>query len=352
MKIQLVHNVKRVNNSKFRLSIMNKNQIDLTIKLLEQTTSLEMLEEFLKTKKIPHSAGSWESIKTSRILPALENKKISCKELVDLLSSLEECGHQHVFLYKCESDFARKILDKVRIKSILSKENIETLLDEPKVLEEPDVPTITDVRYDNGRLVIKIYDKRNYYDLIKDETKDGKRVIEYLETPKRAISIIRLHQDGLLEVRISSHGGDKKYLTEVKRIMKFIEIFFTLENFKEISLSIIKNKLANDQELLTDKIKFSESILIDDEGYKLTASSGSGSADIANSKGLQAGVNAYMGFDAYCDSTNFWFKSIENGPSKDIRIRIAGEVNEFALNSNCNSNDYDYSIEQIIYLNK
>jgi len=45
----------------------------LIVDILSQTTSLHIISEFLKTKGVSHSAGSWESLLNKRILPAISS---------------------------------------------------------------------------------------------------------------------------------------------------------------------------------------------------------------------------------------------------------------------------------------
>jgi hypothetical protein len=71
-------------------SILQKAK--LIADLLPKVTSLSVVSEFLKQKKLSHSAGSWEEMYEKRIVPNLRNKKITIEEFANLLSQAEEFG--------------------------------------------------------------------------------------------------------------------------------------------------------------------------------------------------------------------------------------------------------------------
>ena len=129
----------------------------LVIKLLEEATTLQVVRNFLKEKGLHYSASSWEQLRSERLLPALKEYKIDIKDLVSLLRTAEEYRLQHVFLYKClNEENIHLLLDKERVKKILVKMELDDILLNPKILEQPQVPTIVDVRWDKQGLVIKI----------------------------------------------------------------------------------------------------------------------------------------------------------------------------------------------------
>ena len=64
----------------------------LVMEPLQSVTSLSVVSEFLKSKGVPHSAGSWEEMHEKRIAPSLHSKKITLPELVHLLGEAEELG--------------------------------------------------------------------------------------------------------------------------------------------------------------------------------------------------------------------------------------------------------------------
>jgi hypothetical protein len=55
-------------------------KLDLIMKLLPNMTSLSVVSEFLKSKGVAHSAGSWEEMREKRIALHLKSQKITRQE--------------------------------------------------------------------------------------------------------------------------------------------------------------------------------------------------------------------------------------------------------------------------------
>ena len=122
-------------------------ETQLIVDLLRQTTSLPVVREYLKAKGLTFSAGSWDDLLTKRISPAIADNQITNDELIELLQSVEECGHQHVFLYTCPKNKAIELMDRARVSGVLKSMGLEDLLISPRVLEQPQEAQITGVRW-------------------------------------------------------------------------------------------------------------------------------------------------------------------------------------------------------------
>src|ERR1700761_6410990 len=83
--------------------------------LLRFSTSKQVVEDFLREKQLPTSSTSWDDFIARRIVAPVEAGEISAHEFAALLSSVEECGKQHVFLYQCDPGIAEQLLDPQRI---------------------------------------------------------------------------------------------------------------------------------------------------------------------------------------------------------------------------------------------
>jgi hypothetical protein len=90
----------------------------LVMQLLPCVTSLSVVSEFLKSKGVPHSAGSWEEMHEKRIVPSLHSKKITLPELIHLLGEAEEFGRCHVFLYSAKKNDVEKCMRQDHIHSL------------------------------------------------------------------------------------------------------------------------------------------------------------------------------------------------------------------------------------------
>ena len=96
-----------------------KVNLGLLYKLLQSNSNIAHLQDFLKSKELPHSGGSWVNMFANRIDPALGSGKIALEDLFNLLRESEEHGSQHVFLYKCSKATAQKICTQDHLESAL-----------------------------------------------------------------------------------------------------------------------------------------------------------------------------------------------------------------------------------------
>ena len=143
-------------------SILQKAK--LITDLLPKVTSLSAVSEFLKQKKLSHSAGSWEEMYEKRIVPNLRNKKITIEEFAHLLSQAEEFGHCHVFLYSAKRKDIERHADTDRMKKTCEKIGLNNVFGSTTVVDLPSEPTLTEIREENAngqkQWVFKIIETR------------------------------------------------------------------------------------------------------------------------------------------------------------------------------------------------
>lgn len=327
------------------------------IKLLKETTTIKIVQEYLKSKSLHFSASSWDTLESNRIVPYVKESKVSIDELKALLGSVEEFGKQHIFLYKCSSSTAKNILNSTRIEQIADELELTTLINEPSILDEPSEPTISDLRYDQKSLVIKITETRVSRELISEEENGDQFVQTYGNIKIRGINVIKLHSDGLLEIRIQSHTQRNRsgltYVEDIDKVFRILEPFFDRTKFRELSLAQAKTTLWEDKEKLSDIIRYTNVEFKDDIGGSLRAAVLSQDDNITDDVGLTSSLENYSDYDAYCNASNFWFIEKDPVPSRKVHILLSGtSVNEFAIPQNCTEPDYDYVLQKIRKFNK
>lgn len=330
--------------------------IALIIELLKQTTSISIVRDFLKAKNLKYSASSWDALYRDRILPSIENGQLDPNDLIKLLRNVEEYGHQHIFLYECTPEMARSLMDRSHVRRIYAREGIESVLDSPLILDQPVEPTITDVRWASAgaidlSLTIKIIEQRTSQRYVGDEVSGNYILKRYERINERAVNIVKLHRDGLLELRITSQANSSNYLDNIRVLQGMVGLFPRSE-FNPISLSTAKNRLWHNRAELTTLIRYSDSTLRNNNGTVLRAATGAESADLLQDTGAISSLNEFLNYeDAFCDGSNIWFKAQDPEPSKDIHVLLSGELNEFAVTANCTENDYGYVLKKLRALN-
>ena len=339
----------------------DKKSVTLIAKLLRETSSLAIVSEFLKEKGLLHSASSWDEMISKRLLPAIRSKDIVIQDLIELLRNVEEYGHQHVFLYRCAQPDAATIMGLERVYSIIRKCGLGELIDAPKVLDQPQSPEISDIRWEHvlpekSQFIIKIIETRETSELLSEESKGDILTKRWRVKKERAVNLFKLHADGLLELRIKSQSNSTKYKSKVDQMWQLVADFLPNDSFQEISLDKVKERLGRDQELLKDKIRFSDVTLKNDAGNTIKAVTGSCDSNLYEDNGIKSSVNGFIGHNnAYYDSHNIWFKII-NGSDQDkqreIHVLLSGDINEFAITAHCSSQEYEYVYDQLRNFNK
>lgn len=322
------------------------------IKLLKEITTLSVVSDFLKSKGLASSASSWHELEKIRLIPAIEKGELTTADLKWLLSSSEEHGRQHVFLYKTSENKAKELSDEARIREKLASTNDEIVIDEPRLLEEPEVMRISEVRLDQGSVLIKYIETKISMKPL-DTIQNGDILTKtYTIHKERAVNLIKLHSDGLLEIRIGSHRSAGGYKKDLERFIGIADDFFPHKHFRMLSLSKLKTNLWEKREELEEKIRFTNWTLKNDYGNSLHASSASIKDGLSSDEGLQSSLETFIDAEAYCDSTNIYFLEGEDGlPSAEVHVLLTGEANEFAITKHCDEDDYEYVLSEIRRLN-
>lgn len=255
------------------MSAEQNRKIELIMKLLEQTSNKNAVVELLKSKKLSFS-GTWQELTEKRVTPAVQDNKLSISELTNLLATSEEHGRQHVFLYQLMPELVEMLTPEV-LTPILHALGLDSLLKIPAVLDEPDEPTISDIRWEpDGALTIKVISKRVQREPV-DEKLDaeGYIVLRYKTTSSRAVNLVKINPNGLVEVRISSKSNSTRYQDDVNDLLGMLKDIIPSAKLKAhpISLYAAKNNIWERREELSGIIRFSDATLKNDSGYTLRA---------------------------------------------------------------------------------
>ena len=325
--------------------------------LLQKSTSLGVVSDFLKRKGLPFSAGSWEDMFALRLHPYMDESKLTERELTDLLGLAEEYGRQHIFLLKTTPENARSIMDRVKITKTLKSMKLEGLLTAPKLYDFPKHPTISDVRWvtsssgTDQELIIKEIQAREFFRLVGTKPTAKGIIKEYDKEQERGVNLIRLHRNGQMEVRVAARTGSTRYGIDASEFRTRLRALIPVDGFAEISLNKAKTTLWQDRSKYAGKIRFSEVAARNDDDFILKAAGGRLDANVSSNAASVASMEKFIEQKGRCESYNLWF-SKEHTPSKrEIHFFMSGEANEFAINANCTKEDYEYVLTEIRSLN-
>jgi len=331
--------------------------VPVLLKLIRQNTSLSVVSDFLKSQELHYSASKWDDMIEKRIRPALDEGEITTNQLESLLISSEEFGRQHIFLYKCSNTTANELMDEERVAKAASDTGLKEVYEGSKILDAPGSLTISDIRFDEIEnkkiLVIKLVETKWREEFAGEEADGGYIIKRWRKISERAVNVVRLHQDGLLEIRLASHKTPSSYFDECNKIKKAIEVVLSTSSFREVSLSKVKNTLLNDKSALKEKIRFTNATLKNDRGNTIRAAVGSPKDDLSDDSSVNDSMDNFLQNSGYCDGTNIWFIKNDGSevPRSDIHVVLQGEMNEFVVPGNCINLDYEYVLKEIKQLN-
>ena len=319
--------------------------------LLPNLTSLSVVSEFLKSKGVPHSAGSWEEMRDKRLLPYLHSRKITLAEIIRLLGEAEEYGRSHVFLYSAKRKDVEACLEKQNIRSLCQKLGHATVLTEALIVDLPQKPTLTEIREetidDQRRWVFKIIEARREKQFVSERTEGDRIIKEWVLKDVRAVNVARLHASGFLEVRIQSHLNSTKYEADLRRMLLILKDFLPPKFFLPFSLAKAKGQLWEQRDSLKKKIRFSDSTMTNQFGTTLIASTGAEEADLFADSGATGSIDHFLGHGAHCDSSNVWWRPLEGQSNREIHMLLSGLNNEFAITANCTKLEYEYVLNEL-----
>src|SRR5579862_7261548 len=79
---------------------MDTASLNRALLAIQNGSSIVAVSEFLRSKNVRHSAGSWEQLKNERILPAVEAGELSDDDIRMLVREAEDFGRQHIFFFE------------------------------------------------------------------------------------------------------------------------------------------------------------------------------------------------------------------------------------------------------------
>lgn len=343
--------------------MLSKRDVQLSrviFELIKNSTSQNIVKDFLEAHGVPKTAANWDEYYSKRILPALEEGKFSIVDLRGLLQRVEEHGRQHIFLYNCTPERAELMLGKSRAIDVARSLGVESVFDEPKDLDLPDSPQIVDIRFHKimepniGRtLTIKLVETRNklVYAGERMDKSSGRYVKEYTVEKKRAINIARLHENGLLELRIASRDNTVKYLDDVKTFFSKISKFFPLTEFKSVSLTNAKDTLVKHRDALVG-VRYSHSSARNDYGCIMNIATSSQEDNLSTDAGSMGAIGKFLDEDGFVTGANVYLEIPQSQPKREIHTLLSGEDNEFSIPVACTPEDYDFVLGKILTINK
>jgi hypothetical protein len=346
---------------KIASAVERAEKFGVLVTLVERATSLQVVKDFLKSKDLPHSAGSWDDMRKKRLVPAFEAGTLTLRDLHGLLRRTEGYGKQHIFLFmlrkpvgqSAESHTERlsKMLSEARVKPILTALGLRSLDDEPLVVDLPEHPTLVDARYQDvagaRALLLKEIEKRVSRKFVSEQTVGNTYTKVYHVDTQRVVNVARLWSTGLLELRIASRDNSTKYADDLRAFFNRVRNVFPPDEFVELSLKNLKSNLWNKREELKEVVRFATYTLQDDEGNTLRANAALPTDDLGGNARIGASFAQFESDQVFCSGSNVYFKPPEED-AREVHVLLSGEDHEFAVTAAVTEEEYDHVLRQIL----
>lgn len=293
-----------------------------------------------------------------RLQPYVQDESISIQELLELLSESEEFGGQHIFLYVPLSSKATEVaFNRSRLESALAGSIGFPALNAPKFAHLPENPTVVDVTYGaaghNNFLKIKRVVKRYKEKRNKETVTGGQRLVTFDRQPYRAVDVIRIWEDGLLEVRIHSHAEKIDYHSIVNEFLESSKNIVNKSNFTSLSLDKVKEYLwsVDNRESVNKKFAIRNGEHRNAHG-SIFRSATSVKDSILEEEHISDAIDRYSNERSrgVCESLSFYFRKTEP-LQRHIGVTMRID-NEFFIATQLTASEYTHILETIIDLNK
>lgn len=333
----------------------SSNDLPAIVKQLEVMATFDQVKDLFRQRQVVFSAPNWETFVGERLYPAVEKGTITADHLGNLLAQAEEHGSQHVMLYRAPKSRAVASVNEAKVRQGIKHSGFGDILDAPRVLDGADQPTWIEARVEltpNAQpkaLVVKQVATREHLERL-DEKREGTRMrVEYDIQERRAINLVKLHVDGLVEVRIQTHQRPN-YFHEAGQLLLQLNHLLPVSEIKPASITTARNNLFEKRRALASSVRYTNSTLKNSRGNTIVAAAGAGEdGDLFSDKGMTSSLDQFVAHEGYCDASNVWFKVGQkpNGDPKWVHVLLSGKDNEFALTSQCSMKEYEYVLSEL-----
>jgi len=324
------------------------DQLKKLFEVLENQTTLENVRDMLRSKGLSHSAPSWHAMFEKRLQPGLRDGSIQVEEIVQIISDTEEHGHKHILFFQYDKD---KLDD---LAHLFDNSHVAKWVKEKKFPEKgdyvfeayPDKPTVTEVRIGDGdntdAFVVKIAQtlhRKKPGELLE---LGGRTVWVSEQVPYRAVDVLKVHSNGLIEIRVHTRSNSISYPGAAMAVLNVAHGFFNTVAIPELSLTSVKAYLSDpkNRPKLSKRFEVYEADFKNDQGDRMQSSSLQDRGGIFSSNVMPEVIGQFSSgeHDPYCERVRVSYKM---GDVKKINIILTENANEIITTSNLSRDDYD-----------
>ncbi|ESY65099.1 hypothetical protein X743_29770 [Mesorhizobium sp. LNHC252B00] len=331
--------------------------MEIVFKLIQRQGTLEQVGTFLRSKKLPSSAGSWADMIGLRLRPSLSDGSLSEDDVISLLRQTEEHGSQHIFFFDLVKGRDISRLFDARLPGLLKAAGLPAL-GTTSIVDMPNTPTVVEVRHDprgDNALIFKIVEKRAHLEKISDSAQNGRVIVTYDEIPYRAVNVMRISDKGTAEIRVQSHTDPISYAGLCEAVFTLLRPVVDRLDWRDHKLDKFKSNLFDSsmRSKLMSIFGLRQSQHSNLEGNRLTAAAGMPGASMYDDDEVVASVDRFLKKQdhAHCERATVTIRKSDS-LRRSIGLIVSGEANELAIASKVSRDEYNYIVSQVLEYNK
>lgn len=329
------------------------------LKVLETQATLAAVRSLLKAKGVSYSASSWSKMLATRIKPALENGSISNADLIGVIRVAEEHGNKHVRLFRYNVENLTELSDAISDTAVSAwgEANGYPMAGQYVFAAYPETPTVTEIRVgDNGSdgsFILKIARTENRRKRAVLQEIDGSEFFVAERVSYRAVDVVKIHLDGLIEVRMDPRSEPPiSYSGSALAALKFLDGLVDRSLIGELSLAKAKSAFSelHKEGASSEDFELYEASLKNDWGDRILSSSQVEQGGMASSTVMPGIIELFTvgGHDPYCERVRVSYKF--EGVKK-INAILTEDINEIIFTAQLSREEHEGVLGAILDVN-
>ncbi len=327
--------------------------------VLESQTTLAAVRAFLQEKRVSYSASSWANMLKTRVGPALADGLISREELIGLVREAEEHGNKHVRLYQFPKERLDEVRNSIKSSAVEAWARAKGFPGAGEYVFDayPKSPLVIEVRVGDGNdadaLIVKTArtEYRRQRGLLTQI--DGQEVYVAPRVPYRAVDVLKVHSNGLVEARLAPRTEPPiSYTGTANALLNRLDGLLQSAPMGELSLAPAKNAFSKMQkeQKVAENFELYETQHKNDRGDRIQSSSQAELGGILSSEVMTEVIKQFTvgDPDAYCEKVRV---SYQYGKVKKINAIISEDVNEIIFTAGLTRDEYDRVLSAILEVN-
>lgn len=335
--------------------------VDRLLKVLPSVATLSVCSAFLKSEGLAHSASDWAELLDKRFREPLRTGQLAVARLADLVHESEENSSKRVHLFQARPGRETHPVFGSRSAEIYADLKGWPPLGQRRIARLPKHPEIVEARHDIGRgqraFVVKVgtaETRKVVIDRRVDEKGNEVLVIGPRAVP--VVNVVRLFEDGLLEIRMHRDKEIHAYGGTANAVWALINPLILRNDYDVRGVHSLLTKIWDPSVRmgLSERIGITKSEHRNGMQTSLEVRAGLEGGDIWSDPDTVETIdrfhNSHGGPAVGCKSAYIVVRARDELPEqeRDLIVLLHGQDHEFSVPSKCRKVDYDRALACLI----